>query len=116
MTTFTATTEIDSQTFRHDPRVEVYTHNGAAYVRCTLCGCGDYARRHNPKAGHKSWCDLRGVETFSDKPAPKATVSASTIQRAAREGAISAVATDDEIVDMVRTGHLSMSDAMNRDF
>ena len=24
--------------------------------------------------------------------------------------------TDDEIVDMVRTGHLSMSDAMNRDF
>jgi hypothetical protein len=120
MTTFTATTTIETsngaETFRHDPRVEVYVHNSAAYVRCTLCERGDYARRHNPKAGHKSWCDLRDVETFSDKPAPKSTVSASTIRRAAREGAISAVATDDEIVGMVRTGHLSMSDAMNRDF
>ena len=118
MTTLTATTTIETsngtETFRHAPRVEVYTHNGAAYVRCALCECGDYARRHDAKKSHKSWCDLRNVATFSNKPAP--TVSASTIQRAAREGAISSVATDDEIVDMVRTGHLSMSDAMNRDY
>jgi len=34
----------------------------------------------------------------------------------ARQGAISAIRTDDEIVNLVRSGQLSVDDAMNRDF
>ena len=36
--------------------------------------------------------------------------------RNAKQGAISAVASDDEIVNLVRRGRVTESDAMNRDF
>jgi hypothetical protein len=41
---------------------------------------------------------------------------ARAIHAAAKAGTIGSIATDDEVYDLVRSGHMSADDAMNRDF
>lgn len=87
---------------------------------CPDCGCWckatDFALRHSRR------CDLRGeqppVDAVSDarEAESPAVHTVSEIKAAAVEGAISAVATDDEIVQLVSAGIVTVSDAMNRDF
>jgi len=121
MITATTTLTIDGteQTFTHDARVTLTVNNDAAWTTCGCCGRSDYARRFNDPKAHKSFCDLRGmmtVQSAEEAERAAAKVSRATFLRAAREGAISAVATETEIRDAVRAGVISESDAMNRDF
>lgn len=120
MTTLTATTDVQTSsgdlTFRHAAWVKVSTNNSAAWVTCVECGRGDYANRFGGKS-HKSYCDHRGETgyTYGDtaKVAAKATaVGSDESLRAAGH----TFADADELVTAVRTGCVSMSAAMNRDF
>lgn len=115
-TNTTLTIEGTEVTYAHDDRVRVFAHslNGAAYARCSICESSDYALRFNGAKSHKSWCDLRGETTVRDVPASHADARA--IHAAAKRGEIGAVASDDDVYDLVRSGHVSIDDAMNRDF
>lgn len=114
--------------FSHDDRVEVYAHslNGAPYARCSCCESSDYARRFNAAKAHKSWCDLRGKATVAPVAAPLVAttaapestahgMSASELRAAAKRGDLAKYASTDEIVDAVRAGVITESDAMNSD-
>lgn len=126
-TNTTLTIEGTEVTYAHDDRVRVFAHslNGAAYARCSICESSDYALRFNGAKSHKSWCDLRGEATVRDVPASKASTPATrpashadarAIHASAKRGEIGAVASDDDVYDLVRSGHVSIDDAMNRDF
>lgn len=123
-TNTTLTIDGANQTFAHDARVSVYLVGSVAWARCSCCDRADKVSAFNGAKIHQSWCDLRGTTTVrAATSAPTATrttpvterASTATFRRAVREGAIGSVATDDEIVDAVRCGFVSMSDAMNRD-
>jgi hypothetical protein len=88
-------------------------------TRETECGtqfvCADCGRwcRDGGKIVHSSRCDTKGAQPFAAESKP---VVSRTAHRAIREGAISAIMSDDEIVDAVASKHVSMADAMNRDY
>lgn len=131
MSRFTAATTVETSkgtlTFRHDPRVTITTNNSAAWVHCSCCDRSDYAVRFDDKKSHKSWCDLRGVYTFTTKPATTAAAAPDAApmtaeelraagERAASTGLVSKnFRTEDDVVAAVRGGFLSESAAMNRD-
>ena len=81
---------------------------------CRDCGCwawdGDGIR-------HSSLCDIAPRATVT--PGTKvreASSSRAQIRRLAKEGSVRSVLSDDELVDAVRCGLVSESDAMNQDF
>ncbi len=81
---------------------------------CRDCGCwawdGDGIR-------HNSWCDIAPRATvIPGSNVREARPSRSQIHRLAKEGSVRAVLSDDELVDAVRMGLISESDAMNQDF
>lgn len=108
---------MDAMNFQGIENLE--TAHGTVY-RCEECGstvtpsehaagklirhtrrCDSQAQPYSPAAATASVADRL------DQPAVRAAI---------RQGAISAVLTDDEIVDGYRAGRISASDAMNRDF
>ena len=76
--------------------------------------CGRWVRRDIERIRHASYCESKAQPT--PLPAPAAAGRDSYVRAVARQGAVSAVCSEEEILDRVRTGRLSMSDAMNRDF
>lgn len=81
---------------------------------CRDCGCwawdGDGIR-------HSSRCDIAPRETivpgvWARTSRPRGVL----IHRLAKEGSVRSVLSDDDLVDAVRLGYVSASDAMNQDF
>jgi len=111
-------------TIRHRPEMAVSTLNGAAWITCTLCDRSDYAHRFSGKS-HKSYCDLRGFDGFSTKPAPRAAAPTGPMapeelkaagEGAARDGMVTKrFRSEGDVVAAVANGYLSESAAMNRD-
>ncbi len=63
---------------------------------------------------HANYCDSKAQPARA--AVPGRTTDPRLVSRAAHQGAISAVLSDDEIVKAVRCGDISVNDAMNRDF
>lgn len=73
---------------------------------CTDCGRWAY---EGSAIVHSSRCDHREAQAVGVK------VTRSRLYKATKEGYARAIYSDDEIVDAVRTGEISVSDAMNQD-
>jgi hypothetical protein len=88
-------------------------------VVCDECGATGLWSSNNGRIRHSKRCDSQ-PQLLSRCEAPVASgelLPLTASQRLAiRDGAISAVLSDDEIVARVRRGEVSVSDAMNRDF
>jgi hypothetical protein len=82
-------------------------------VRCAECD--RFVSASEAEAGrairHANYCESGNVEA---PRAPARFVPRAVVQ-AAKAGAVAQVASDDEIVKLVRTGYLTNDDAMNRD-
>lgn len=88
-------------------------------VRC--CSCKRWERQDKGgRIRHASYCETPDLQWTAPVAAPAAETAlaekVSRNRRAIREGAISAVLSDDEIVEAVKLGLVSNSDALNRDF
>ena len=123
MTTTQTTLTIDGaeRAFTHAETVSVSIHNGAAHASCVSCRRGEYLPRgikHSGRCGDDKGQAAEVVAAPAASPVsrPSSPADARAIHAAAKAGGISSVATDDEIVDLVRSGHVSMGDAMNRDY
>jgi len=96
------------------PELLTEDRGGRDLTVCSCCGRWEVKGEERPKhqLRHATYCDV------FDAPVPVAApaVSDAKIAAAAKQGAISAVASDDEIVNLVRRGRVTESDAMNRDF
>jgi len=92
--------------------VNVVELGGREVSKCDCCCRWEEKGEQRPKwkLKHATYCDI--FETPA-AVAPKA-VSDAAIAAAAKQGAISAVASDDEIVNLVRRGRVTESDAMTR--
>ena len=97
---------------------ELLTEDRGCSHLFTVCSCcrrweiqGETRAKHQLK--HATHCEVfdAPVATVASKPASPAAITV-----ASKQGAVSAVATDDEIVNLVRRGRVTESDAMNRDF
>jgi hypothetical protein len=91
-------------------------------ARCIECNAFATEHQFGGRITHTRHCEAkRDQPDWSEIPGSKASKvmvkhRLSEIQKRARMGEISSIAAEDEIVDLVRGGHISMSDAMNRDF
>jgi len=81
------------------------TSPGVARHQCQECGA--WERSDRGPITHSKRCDSR-AQFVAPKAAP--------LFVAAKQGAITAVASEDEILKAVRTKRISPSDALNRDF
>ena len=91
---------------------ETIENHGATQIRCRECG--RWVRTTSERIRHANYC-----ESKSQPSCPVAAPVASRdayVRAVAHQGAVSAVCSEDEILDRVRTGRLSENDAMNRDF
>ena len=95
--------------------------DGIARFKCEDCGKWERADKGN--IVHSRSCESKLQGNQSDSAAAPAAAGFSAGRnltpaeyRAVKNGAISQVMDDDEIVEAVKFGHVSVSDAMNRDF
>lgn len=112
-----------SRTIREENGIR-YEHRGAeesALVYCVCIDCGGWS--HEGQAiKHSKRCATPTAQParFDEPKTPserKAQRDAREIKRLAEQGEIAkAGLTEDEIVDAVNQGLITMSDAMNRDF
>jgi len=98
------------------PELLTEDRGGRDLTVCSCCGRWEVKGEERPKhqLRHATYCDV-----FDAPAAPVAAkaVSPAAITAAAKQGAIAAVTSgEDEIVDLVRRGYVTESDAMNRDF
>jgi hypothetical protein len=119
--TTTLTIDGTERTFAHADTVSVSIHNGAAHASCTSCRRGEYLPRgikHSSRCGDDNGQAVEAVATpaASAVSRPSSRADARAIHAAAKAGTIGSIATDDEVYDLVRSGHMSADDAMNRDF
>lgn len=120
MTTLTATTTIGTETYSHDPRVEIQSRADGVHVYCPICNSAALTSgpRQFTAKSHRKWCDLAGETVFALVPAAK-RATAKTPPTVEGDESIRAAghtfADADDLVTAVRTGCVSMSAAMNRD-
>lgn len=120
----TLTVDGAERTFTTSGAVEVYLHNGAPYARCADCGRGDYVRRrvrHSTRCGADKGAAFETTGATPPKPATPASPDAESLRAASDAAQHTAAVTtafggdEARVALAVRVGHLSVSDAMNRD-
>jgi hypothetical protein len=91
-------------------------------IRCTDCGRWIHVDGAQSRITHSSRCDANAQPEIAEaRPAAVVAVCSSRrvsqaeFVRAAKNGTISLVATEEEIIKAVKSGLITMSDAMNRD-
>lgn len=97
------------------PGIEIWTVNGNP--RCVACG--RWCRQSEWKIRHAGDCSTPSLQPVDATPvaAPATSPSRDRFLRAhAKAGDVAFVASEDELVDAVKRGAVSVSDAMNQDF
>lgn len=109
--------------------LHVYEHGEGQGVRCASCGASD-PRGFGAKLRHTWLCDIHPKAFEGDvrehtaarkvaawrRSIARSSPTAAEVRHAAREGGVSAVLSDAEIVDAVHAGVIRLDDAMNRDY
>lgn len=84
-------------------------------IRCCDCGRWIYVDDISSEAiRHSSRCDTADLQVAAVEPA--VTTSRPSLRTAAKRGEVYRHYSEKDVVDVVRGGRLSVSDAMNQDF
>lgn len=123
------TTEIEGRTVQIDETtLELWTPNPELGSKIRCRDCGRWTTLDEGRIRHDHRCDTPEAQPAFPTadpvtPSPTATSAYDDLLRkvnrgrqAIREGAISAVLTDDEILRAVQLGLISEDDALDRDF
>ena len=100
-------------------RTETRGELGETYYACN--DCNGWCKKGS-QIRHSRRCEFKGAQPVEEPPAAVAAESLdeklgrADVRQAIKQGAISAVLSDDEIAEAARLGRISDSDAQNRDF